>query len=102
MRGPDGAPLGTPGKTVPSSAPGHRLRDMSGDLARHRDGSDARLTQPFGGYPQTVGASPDAPAQRQTSDEDTTGVAVASPGPYSQATKWIGGGAVRDPAVGSY
>jgi hypothetical protein len=84
-----------PGKTVPSMAPGASLRDMSGDLQRQRDHADACVTAPpSGGFPQTVGGNPDPPADRQTSDEDDTGVTTTSPGPYEQATKFIGGGAV--------
>jgi len=92
-RGPGEALPEPAGKAVPSLAPGTGPRDASADLARHRDGSDARLTQPPGGYPETVGGNPDPPGDRQVSDEDETGVTVQAPGPYSQATKWIGGGA---------
>ncbi len=92
---PDEALPNPPDKTVPSMAAGANLRDMSGDLARHRDHADACLTTPpAGGYPRTVGGNPDPPAVRQTSDEDYTGVTTTSPGPYEQATKFIGGGAV--------
>lgn len=80
-------------KAVPSMAPGVGLRDMSGDLQRHREQADASVTTPAGGYPVTVGGNPNPPADRQTSDDGTTGVDVAAPGPYSQATKWVGGGA---------
>jgi hypothetical protein len=81
------------GKAVGSTAPGAGSRDMSGDLQRHRDRPDASVTCPPGGYPQTVGGNPNAPADRQTSDDGMTGVAVQAPGPYSQATQWVGGGA---------
>lgn len=80
-------------KAVPSMAPGAGPRDLSGDLARHRDQSDASVTCPPGGYPQTVGGNPNAPADRQASDQDDTGVATTSPGPYSTATQWHGMGA---------
>lgn len=91
--GPDEAPPNTPGKHVPSIAPGPGPRDLSGDLQRHRDQPDASVTTPPGGYPTTVGGNPNPPAERQVSDEEYTGVAVQAPGPYSQGTKWIGGGA---------
>jgi len=84
-RGPDEALPSPAGKAVPSVAPGSGPRDMSGDLARHREGNDARLTAPPGGYPETVGGNPDKPADRQVSDEDDTGVATSQPGPYSTA-----------------
>lgn len=58
---------------------------MSADLARHREGNDARPTAPPGGYPETVGGNPDAPAGRQVSDQPETGVATGQPGPYSTA-----------------
>jgi hypothetical protein len=74
-------------------APGAGPRDISGDLQRHRDQPDASMTTPPGGYPVTVGGNPNAPADRQTSDDGMTGVDVAAPGPYSLATKWVGGGA---------
>lgn len=80
-------------KAVASMAPGAGPRDMSGDLQRHRDQSDASVTTPPGGYPTTVGGNPNPPAVRQTSDDDMTGVAVSAPGPYSLASKWVGGGA---------
>lgn len=48
------------GKHVVSMAPGGP-RDLSGALARHRAGSDARLTAPPGGWPATSGADPDSP-----------------------------------------
>jgi hypothetical protein len=89
------------GKAVASAAPGAGPRDASGDVARQWEGNDARLTAPPGGYPQTVGGNPDGPAKRQVSDEDETGVTVQAPGPYSQATQWIGGGAA-DVTNGSY
>lgn len=89
--GPDGAPP-NPGKAVASSAPGAGPQDLSGDLERHRAQQDATVTQPPGGYPVTVGGNPDAPADRQTSEQDDTGVATASPGPYSAATQWTGQG----------
>ena len=76
---------------MPSIAPGPGPRDLSGDLQRHRDQPDASVTAPPGGYPTTVGGNPNAPADRQVSDEDTN--TVQAPGPYSQGTKWIGGGA---------
>lgn len=90
-RGLDDALPNPPGKHVPSIAPGRGPRDLSGDLQRHRDQPDASVTTPPGGYPTTVGGNPNAPADRQVSDEDTN--AVQAPGPYSQGTKWIGGGA---------
>jgi hypothetical protein len=80
------------GKAVPSAAPGGP-RDISGDLQRHRDQTDAVVTRPPGGFPTTVGGNPNAPEVRQTSDDDMTGVATQAPGPYSQATAWVGGGA---------
>ena len=89
-RGPDEALPDPRGKHVPSLAPGRGPRDLSADLQRHRDQPDASVTTPPGGYPQTVGGNPDAPADRQMSDD---GNAVSAPGPYSQGTKWIGGGA---------
>lgn len=79
------------GKAVASAAPGGP-RDISGDLRRHRDQTDAVVTAPPGGYPVTVGGNPNAPADRQTSDDDTAGVAIQAPAPYSQATAWVGGG----------
>lgn len=91
-RGPGDAPQ-PDGKAVPSIAPGAGPRDLSGDLRRHRDQSDAVVTCPPGGFPVTVGGNPNAPAVRQTSDDDATGVGVQAPGPYSQATAWVGGGA---------
>jgi hypothetical protein len=48
-------------KSVTSSVPGHTPRDLSQDLARHRDKMDAGPTQPPGGWPQTTGRDPDAP-----------------------------------------
>lgn len=92
-RGPDEALPVPKGKEVPSIAPGAGPRDLSADLQRHRDQPDASVTRPPGGYPETVGGNPDAPADRQVSDDASTGIDVAAPGPYSQATKWIGGGA---------
>lgn len=80
------------GKAVPSAGPGAGPRDLSGDLHRHRAQPDASVTTPPGGYARTVGTNPDAPAVRETSD-GMTDVAVQAPGPYSQATKWVGGGA---------
>lgn len=80
------------GKAVPSSVPGGGARDLAADLQRHRSQSDATVTCPPGGYPQTVGGNPDAPADRQSSDDDSGGPVLA-PGPYSQATQWVGGGA---------
>ena len=93
MNGPDQALPNPPGKQVQSSAPDSGLRDLSGDLQRHREQNDATVTCPPGGYPETVGSNPNPPADRQVSDEEYTGVSVAAPGPYSQATKWVGGGA---------
>jgi len=92
-RGPGEALPNPEGKAVPSIAPGPGPRDLSGDLQRHRDRPDASVTEPPGGYPVTVGGNPHPPADRQVSDEADTGVEVAAPGPYSQATKWVGGGA---------
>jgi hypothetical protein len=86
-RGPDEALPNPDGKHVPSLAPGRGPRDLSADLQRHRDQPDASVTKPPGGYPETVGGNPDAPADRQVSDEPDTGVAVSAPGPYSQATR---------------
>jgi hypothetical protein len=80
------------GKAVTSSAPGGGPRDLSQDLQRHREQSDATVTCPPGGYPTTVGGNPNAPDVRQTSDDDSGGPVLA-PGPYSQATQWAGGGA---------
>ena len=91
-RGPDEALPNPEGKHVPSLAPGHGPRDLSGDLQRHRDQPDATVTAPPGGYPTTVGGNPNPPADRQVSDEESTGIAVQAPGPYSQGTKWIGSG----------
>lgn len=94
MAGPDQAlpnPRGS--KAVPSMAPGAGPRDISGDLRRHRDVPDASVTAPPGGYPVTVGGNPNAPADRKTSDDGMVGVDVSAPGPYSLATKWVGGGA---------
>jgi hypothetical protein len=73
------------GKHVPSIVPGAGPRDASGDLARHRDRTDAGPTVPPGGYPETVGGNPGAPADRQVSGEPDTGVATSGPGPYSTA-----------------
>lgn len=83
-RGPGDA-VPAQGKHVPSIAPGAGPRDASGDLARHRDRADAGPTVPQGGYPETAGGNPDAPADRQVSDEPGTGVATSGPGPYSAA-----------------
>lgn len=89
-RGPDEA-LPDPGaKHVPSLAPGPGPRDLSGDLQRHREQADASVTAPPGGYPTTVGGNPNPPADRQVSDDEGT---VQAPGPYSQGTRFIGGGA---------
>lgn len=101
-QGPAQALPNPPGKHVPSSAPGAAVRDLSGDLQRHRETTDATVTTPPGGYPVTAGGNPDPPADRQASDDGMTGVAVSAPGPYSQGTKWVGGGAVQNPATGSY
>lgn len=90
--GPDEALPNPPGKHVPSMAPGLGPRDLSGDLQRHRERPDASVTAPPGGYPTTVGGNPNPPAVRQSSDDDTGG-AVQAPGPYSEGTRWIGGGA---------
>ena len=92
-RGPDEALPNRGGKAVQSVAPGAGLRDLSGGLQRHRDQPDAVVTRPPGGFPTTVGGNPNAPADRQTSDDDTTCVAPQAPGPYSKATAWVGGGA---------
>lgn len=83
----------TGAKAIQSTAPGAGPRDIAGDLQRHRAQTDASVTSPPGGYPQTVGGNPNAPTDRQTSDDGMTGVATQAPGPYSQATKWVGGGA---------
>lgn len=94
MAGPDQAlPNPSRNKAVTSTAPGAGPRDISGDLRRHRDLPDAAVTAPPGGYPKTVGGNPNPPDVRQTSDEAMTGVEVSAPGPYSLASKWVGGGA---------
>lgn len=80
------------GKAVVSSAPGAGPSDLSGDLARHRALPDAAVTAPPGGFPETVGGNPDAPADQQSSDDDVSCVGFAAPGPYSEATQWVGGG----------
>lgn len=90
---PEQALSNPPGKAVRSTTATANLRDLAGDLARHRVGSDAKVTKPPGGYPRTVGGNPNAPADRQVSDQEYTGVEVQAPGPYSLATKWVGGGA---------
>ena len=82
-----------PGKAVTSTAPGAGPRDLSADLQRHRDQPDATVTRPPGGYPETVGGSPGAPADRKTSDDGMAGIAVSAPGPYSMATRFTAGGA---------
>lgn len=92
-RGPDQALPNPGGKAVASCVPGYGPRDLTGDLQRHREQSDATVTAPPGGYPTTVGGNPNPPAERQVSDEEYTGVAVQAPGPYSMATRWVGGGA---------
>lgn len=84
-RGPNEALPNPPGKHVPSLAPDGNPRDLSGDLARHRQGNDAKVTEPPGGYPETVGGNPNPPAGRQVSDEPETGVSTSQPGPYSTA-----------------
>lgn len=90
-RGPDEALPNDGGKHVPSTVPGQGPRDLSVDLQRHRDKPDASVTEPPGGYPTTVGTNPNAPADRQVSDEGS-GVATSAPGAYSTATQWTGQG----------
>lgn len=92
QQSPNEVPPNPTGKQVPSMAPGAGPRDLSGDLARHREQPDASVTQPPGGYPTTVGGNPNAPAERQTSD-DSVGAPAQTPGPYSTATQWAGQGA---------
>lgn len=78
-----------PGKHVPSVVPGRGPSDLSGNLTAHRDRPDAGPTRPAGGYPETVGGNPDAPAQREQSD--TSGQPSQSPAdqnPWSEATEW--------------
>jgi hypothetical protein len=92
-RGPDEALPEPNGKAVASLAPGPGPRDISADLRRHQQAPDAAVTAPPGGYPLTVGGNPNPPADRQVNDDECDGVGVAAPGPYSLATKWVGGGA---------
>jgi hypothetical protein len=86
--GPNQAP--PDGKHVPSMAPGGP-RDLSKDLARQRQGSDARLTQPPGGYPETVGKDPGDPSispSRQMPDDPLT---AAEPAAYSVGNSYHAG-----------
>lgn len=97
MTTPNQQPPG--GKHVPSRAPGAGPRDLSGSLARHRQGGDARETIPPGGYPETAGTNPDAPEDRQVSDSG--GDVVPGLGPYSAVTDRMTAPA-RNMSTGSY
>jgi hypothetical protein len=75
---------------VPSAVPGRGPSDLSARLAAHRQRPDAGPTEPAGGYPQTVGGNPGAPAGREQSD--TAGQPAQAPGTdtaaWSDATKF--------------
>ena len=90
------------GKHVRSAAPGAGPRDLSGSLARQRDGNDAKVTEPPGGWPAIVGGNPDRGAGRLQSDDAMTGVATTSPGPYSLSTSARMTGPAANMAQGSY
>lgn len=86
--GPGQAP--PDGKHVPSMAPGGP-RDLSADLARQREGSDARLTEPPGGEPETVGLEQGPEGvepSRQMPDDPVTS---AEPAAYSVGNSFHAG-----------
>lgn len=72
------------GAHVPSSVPGRGPQDLSAKLAEHRSRPDAGPTVPPGGYPQTVGGNPDAPASESSSDAG--GQVAQAPG--TDAAAW--------------
>jgi hypothetical protein len=57
---------------------------LSASLAAHRARTDAGPTVPAGGYPQTVGGNPDAPADVEQSDPG----GQVSQAPGSEASAW--------------
>jgi hypothetical protein len=80
-------------KAVRSSAPDGRPRDLSSDLERHRDRLDAGPTQPPGGWPQTTGRDPDAPAGVEPSSAwSGDPLSSATPQAYSSGSAFHGGG----------
>jgi hypothetical protein len=84
------APAG--GKHVVSAVPGQGPRDLSDAVERHRQ-REAGLTDPpgvpAGGWPQTAGHDPDAPAGIEPSQPWTGDpISSATPSSYSAANSF--------------
>lgn len=86
--GPGQAP--PDGKHVPSMAPGGP-RDLSADVARQRAGTDARLTDPKGGYPETVGKIPGPPGAGASREMTGDPLTSAEPAAYSVGNSYHAG-----------